>query len=106
MGRKAKLEMTADKRLEPEMLDLRSSPPVGERRAEILQLFPEARTEGGKIDFEQLKRALGETVDAGKERYGLVWPGKAECFKAIQAPSIATLLPVPDESVILTRLRT
>ena len=70
-----------------------------ERRAELLQLFPEARTEGGKIDFEQLKRALGETVDAGKERYGLVWPGKAECFKTIQAPSIATLRPAPDESI-------
>ena len=65
----------------------------------MLRLFPEARTEGGKIDFDQLKRALGETVDAGKERYGLVWPGKAECFKTIQAPSIATLRPAPEESV-------
>ena len=64
-----------------------------------LRLFPEARTEGGKIDFDHLKRALGEAVDAGKERYGLVWPGKAECFKTIQAPSIATLRPAPDESV-------
>ena len=91
--------MTKDSKLEPEKLDLASVSPGVERRTELLQLFPEARTEGGKIDFDQLKRALGETIDAGKERYGLIWPGKAECFKTIQTPSIATLLPIPDESV-------
>jgi adenine-specific DNA-methyltransferase len=91
--------MTSEKKSEPERLDLRSLAPSEERQAEIARLFPEARTEGGKIDFEQLKRALGQTVDAGKERYGLLWPGKAECFKTIQAPSIATLRPAPHESV-------
>lgn len=93
------MDAEAGKTLEPERLDLRSLDIVAERREELARLFPEARTEGGKIDFEQLKRALGETVDAGKERYGLVWPGKAECFKAIQAPSVATLRPAPEESV-------
>ncbi len=29
----------------------------------------------------------------------MTWPGKAECFKTIQAPSLATLRPVPEESV-------
>ena len=91
--------MNKDTTIESEKLELRSLSPVIERRAELLQLFPEARTEGGKLDFEQLKRALGETVDAGKERYGLVWPGKAECFKTIQAPSAAALLPARKESV-------
>ena len=91
--------MTKDTTIEAEKLELRSLSPVIDRRAELLQLFPEARTEGGKLDFDQLKRALGETVDAGKERYGLVWPGKADCFKTIQAPSIATLRPAPDESI-------
>ncbi len=43
--------------------------------------------------------ALGESVESGKERYGLAWPGKAECFKTIQTPSMATLLPAPDKSV-------
>ncbi|MGO8749589.1 MAG: site-specific DNA-methyltransferase [Thermoguttaceae bacterium] len=57
------------------------------------------RTEGGKLDFERLKLALGEAVDVGKERYGMNWPGKAECFKTIQAPSLGTLRPCPDESV-------
>jgi len=26
---------------------------------------------------------LGESVDVGRERYGMNWPGKAECFKTI-----------------------
>jgi len=91
--------MADEKSNEPEKLDLRSVDPVAARRKEVALLFPEARTEGGKIDFDQLKRALGETVEAGKERYGLVWPGKAECFKTIQAPSVATLRPAPEESV-------
>lgn len=84
---------------EAEKLDLKSLDITSEKHAELLRLFPEARTEGGKIDFDQLKRALGEVVDPGKERYGLVWPGKAECFKTIQTPSLATLRPAPEESV-------
>ena len=66
---------------------------------ELLSLFPEIRTEGGKIDFERLKLAIGETMDVGKERYGMNWPGKADCFKTIQAPSLGTLRPCPEESV-------
>jgi len=42
---------------------------------------------------------LGQAVDVGKERYGLTWPGKADCFKTIQAPSLGTLCPCPEESV-------
>lgn len=84
---------------EPEKLDLRSFDITDEKRAELLALFPEARTEGGKIDFERLKLALGEAVDVGKERYGMNWPGKADCFRTIQTPSVGTLRPVPEESV-------
>jgi adenine-specific DNA-methyltransferase len=84
---------------EPERLDLRSHDVAEDKRLELLRLFPEVKTEGGKIDFDRLKRALGETVDAGKERYGMTWPGKAECFKTIQAPSLGTLRPCPEESV-------
>jgi adenine-specific DNA-methyltransferase len=80
-------------------LNLESVDIAAEKQAELLRLFPETATEGGKIDFDQLKRALGEIVDPGKERYGMSWPGKAECFRAIQSPSIATLLPVREESV-------
>jgi len=46
-----------------------------------------------------LKLALGEEVDTGRERYGMNWPGKADCFRTIQMPSLGTLRPAPDESV-------
>lgn len=82
-----------------ERLDLRSQDIAEEKREEILRLYPETSTEGGKIDFERLKQTLGEMVDVGKERYGMNWPGKADCFKTIQAPSMGTLLPFPEESL-------
>ena len=84
---------------EPEKLDLRSHAIVDDKKQELLRLFPEIGTEGGKLDFERLKLALGETVDVGKERYGMNWPGKADCFKTIQQASLATLRPCPEESV-------
>ena len=63
------------------------------------QIFPEVFTEGLKVDWEKLKLTLGETIDVGKERYGMNWPGKADCFKTIQQPSIATLVPSREESI-------
>ena len=84
---------------EPEKLDLASHEIAEDKKQELLRLFPEIRTEGGKLDFERLKLALGETVDTGKERYGMNWPGKADCFKTIQQTSLATLRPCPEESV-------
>lgn len=83
----------------PELLDLRSHDISADRLEKLLELFPEVRTEGVKLDFERLKLALGERVDAGRERYGLTWPGKADCFTAVQTPSTATLRPAPDESI-------
>jgi adenine-specific DNA-methyltransferase len=84
---------------EPESLDLRSHDVAEDRRRELLRVFPEARTEGGKLDFDRLRLALGDGVDVGKERFGLTWPGKADCFRTIQAPSLATLRPCREESV-------
>lgn len=84
----------AVQRLEGASLDI-----AAEKRRELLELFPEARSEGGKVDFERLRLALGDAVETGKERYGLTWPGKAECFRTIQAPSMATLLPLPEKSL-------
>jgi adenine-specific DNA-methyltransferase len=65
----------------------------------LKQLFPEVFSEGLKVDWDKLKLTLGENIDAGKERYGMNWPGKAECFKTIQQPSIATLIPAKEESI-------
>jgi len=84
---------------EPEKLDLRSHDIAEDKKQELLRLFPEILTEGGKIDLERLKLALAETVDVGKERYSMNWPGKADCFKTIQSPSLGTLRPFPEESV-------
>ncbi|MCG2812018.1 MAG: site-specific DNA-methyltransferase [Candidatus Aminicenantes bacterium] len=84
---------------QPDKLDLHSQDIPEEKKQELLRLFPEISTEGGKIDFERLKQAMGEMVDVGKERYGMNWPGKADCFKTIQAPSMGTLRPCPEESI-------
>lgn len=65
----------------------------------LKQIFPEVFTEGLSVDWEKLKLTLGENVDVGKERYGMNWPGKADCFKTIQQPSIATLVPDREESI-------
>ncbi|MGB0683718.1 MAG: site-specific DNA-methyltransferase [Magnetovibrionaceae bacterium] len=82
----------------PEKMDLKSMDVAEEKREQLKQLFPEVFSEG-KIDFEQLQRVLGEWVEPGKERFGLTWPGKAECMKIIQEPSRATLKPDRAESV-------
>lgn len=64
----------------------------------LAESFPECMSEG-KIDFEQLRRVLGQWVEAGHERFGLMWPGKAQCMKIIQQPSNATLKPSRSESL-------
>ena len=69
-----------------------------DKREQLKQLFPEVFTDG-KIDLDQLRRVVGDWIAPGKERYGLTWPGKADCMRVIQAPSVATLKPVRGESV-------
>ena len=64
----------------------------------LAQSFPECLSEG-HIDFERLRRVLGNWVEAGNERFGLVWPGKAQCIRIIQQPSAATLKLDRSESV-------
>ncbi len=74
---------------------------IAESKCQALkQLYPEVFTETG-IDFDKLQRALGEWIepDTETERFGLAWHGKAECMRLVQKPSIATLHPVPDESL-------
>jgi adenine-specific DNA-methyltransferase len=87
--------MTRD---EPEKLPITSPDIAAERRQRLRELFPEVFRED-KIDEAALLRSLGEWVEPGKERYGLNWPGKAECMRVIQTPSIGTLRPRRDQSV-------
>jgi len=84
---------------QPDKFDGTSASITDEQKAKLRALFPEIITESGKVDFDKLKLTLGESVDVGKERYGMNWPGKSDCFKTIQKPSMATLIPARDESV-------
>ncbi|WP_375210668.1 site-specific DNA-methyltransferase [Hyphococcus sp.] len=83
---------------QPEKMPLTSMDIAAEKRKALKQLFPEVFAED-RIDFDQLKLVLGDWVEPGKERFGLTWPGKAECMRIIQSPSVATLKPVREESV-------
>lgn len=80
-------------KLEGQSLDI-----AEDRIARLREDFPEVFRDG-KIDFDTLKRALGEWIEPENERFGLQWPGKAAAFQAVQTPSVATLLPDPDNSV-------
>lgn len=82
----------------PERFDLRSQDPLSDRVAALRELVPEAFKED-RLDLDALRRTLGEVVDPGPERFGLSWPGKAECMRLIQEPSIGTLVPMREESV-------
>jgi len=79
-------------------LPLASPDPAADLVAQLRAAAPQMFSEG-KIDFEKLRTALGESVDSGPERYGLNWAGKSEAFRNVQTPSVGTLLPMPEESV-------
>lgn len=79
--------------------DLKSMDIPDDKLRQLKQAFPEAFTEGFKVDIDKLRLILGKNVDAGKERFGMNWSGKADCFKIIQSPSVATLIPSKGESI-------
>jgi adenine-specific DNA-methyltransferase len=85
--------------MEIEKLALTSMSISEQQQQKLKELFPEVFTEGNKIDWDKLRNTLGEQVDVGRERFGMNWPGKADCFKTIQQPSIATLVPSREESI-------
>jgi len=65
---------------------------------QLQEILPEAFTEN-KIDWEKLKAALGDNIEFKNERYVLNWAGKSDAFRALQAPSAATLAPCREESI-------
>ena len=69
-----------------------------EKLNQLKEILPEAFTEN-KIDWEKLKATLGDNVEFKNERYVLNWAGKSDAFRALQAPSTATLAPSKEESV-------
>lgn len=85
MNDDAKLPLTSELPTETLLAQLREQAP---------HLFSE-----GKVDWDKLRATLGDAIDTRHERYGLSWAGKAEAFRAVQTPSVGTLLPMPEESV-------
>lgn len=77
----------------------KQSPSMSEKDIDALNtLMPQIFSEG-KIDFDKLRAALGDFIDDKPERYAFSWAGKREAIRLLQAPSRATLIPVPKESV-------
>ncbi|MGO0063271.1 site-specific DNA-methyltransferase [Brevibacillus fluminis] len=79
-------------------LQLSAGEVLASRIAQLKELFPEAVSEG-RIDWERLMQLAGEQGEAGAERYGLGWAGKKDAVRTLQIPSVATLLPHPDQSL-------
>lgn len=94
----------------PDKMELKSMDISAANRDKLKQLFPSIFTETGNdkgelvesIDFEKLKAELGafsDVFESRRERYGMDWPGKKDCIKLIQEPSVGTLKPCREESV-------
>jgi adenine-specific DNA-methyltransferase len=73
-----------------------------DQRQELLQRLkaaaPEAFVEG-KLDLDALKSLLGESVEAGQERFTFSWAGKRGAIAMLQAPTRSTLVPDTAASV-------
>ena len=82
----------------PDKLDLQSMSIAEDQKKKLKQLFPEIFTEK-KIDWEKLKATLGEELETGRELYNINWPGRRDCFRIIQQPSLGTLKPCKKESL-------
>jgi adenine-specific DNA-methyltransferase len=83
---------------EDTQLPLTSPDPAADLLAQLRTAAPQVFSEG-RVDFERLRAALGGHVETGAERYGLTWAGKADAFRNVRAPSVGTLLPMPEDSV-------
>lgn len=70
-----------------------------DRLRELSAVVPEAFADG-KINWDTLREALGETLeDETQEHFGLFWPGKHEARKLAAMPSKGTLIPQPGQGV-------
>lgn len=86
---------------EPEQVHLASPDVAADARAAVAKLFPGV-LQDGVLDAARLGELLGVEVTSpadGRERYGLMWAGKAEAVRSLQSPSYATLVPDIDRSV-------
>lgn len=70
---------------------------ISDNISKLKDLFPEIITEN-KIDFDTLRKILGENIDDSKEKYRFTWPGKTQAIKESQKQSTGTLRPCKEES--------
>lgn len=66
--------------------------------SKLKEIIPGAFTED-KINVEQLKQILGESINTNYERYQLNWAGKTDAYKVLQTPTTSTLNPFASESI-------
>lgn len=70
-----------------------------DRLNELQAVIPEVFADG-RINWDTLREALGETLeDEDKEHFGLFWPGKREARRLAALPSKGTLIPQPGAGV-------
>jgi adenine-specific DNA-methyltransferase len=92
------MSMSTDNATGREKVTLVSADLGAERLAHLRRLFPECWAEG-RIDFEKLCAALGDSVATGPERFTFSWAGRSDAAAVLQTPSRATLVPKPKQSV-------
>ncbi len=64
----------------------------------IKHLFPEVVAEN-KIEWDKLRKILGEDLDNQIEKFNFTWAGKSRAIKAVLEPSKGTLKPAKDEGI-------
>ena len=72
--------------------------PMDKVLTKVIELCP-AAVQNGKIDFDRLRKELGDAVDGNiKESYDFTWVGKHEAIIEANKPIRKTLRPAKDES--------
>jgi adenine-specific DNA-methyltransferase len=64
----------------------------------LRMIFPQVFSEG-KVDFEELRTALGDSIDKSPDRFTFSWAGKRDSVQILQMPTRATLVPAKKDSV-------
>ena len=80
-------------KLSPGSLDI-----IEVNKLKLKNLFPPAVDDEGNVNFDILKKLLGDESDDKIERYEFSWPGKIRSLLESQKRSTGTLLPCKEES--------
>jgi adenine-specific DNA-methyltransferase len=85
----------------PEKISIQTVPPSQSLLEKFSSLFPGV-IQDGVLDVARLGEVLGMPTAGNadtKERFGLMWAGKAKAVEALQAPSMASLCPDLENSI-------